>query len=116
MLTAQVSLPAVRYADAAARWAFWQRLVDKTRALPGVTAAGLASNIPFSGNVSSGSYSIVGYTPGPSEARPHGRQEIVGGDYFQALQIPIVAGRAFTEADTVDSPPVIVVDQYLATR
>ena len=53
----------------------------------------LTSNLPFNGNVSSGSYSIVGYTPGPSEAQPHGRQEVVGGDYFRAMQIPVVQGR-----------------------
>ena len=53
--------------------------------LPGVTSAGLTTNVPFNGNVSSGSYSIVGYTPGPSEAAPHGRQEVVGADYFAAI-------------------------------
>jgi predicted permease len=77
---------------------------------------GLTSNVPFNGNVSSGSYSIVGYTPGPSEAAPPGRQEVVGGDYFKAMQIPLVAGRFFNEGDTADSPPVVVVDQYLANR
>ena len=42
--------------------------------------------------VSSGSYSIVGYTPGPNEAAPHGRQEVVGGDYFRAMRIPLRQG------------------------
>ena len=116
VLTAQVGLPAVRYPDATARRAFWLRLIDKTRSLPGVTAAGLTTNIPLSGNVSSGSYSIVGYTPGPTETAPHGRQEIVGGDYFRAMQIPLLEGRLFTDADTADSPPVVVVDQYLVRR
>jgi predicted permease len=81
-----------------------------------VTAAGLTSNVPFNGNVSSGSYAIVGYTPGPSEAQPHGRQEVVGGDYFRAMQIPVLQGRVFTEGDTADSPRVVVIDQYLANR
>lgn len=116
VLTAQLSLPTTRYADAAARRAFWQRLTAQLRAIPGVTAVGLTSNVPFNGNVSSGSYSIVGYTPGPTEARPHGRQEIVGADYFRAMQIPIVEGRVFNETDTADSAPVVVVDQYLAKR
>jgi hypothetical protein len=50
----------------------------------------LTTNVPFNGNVSSGSYSIVGYTPGPSEAAPHGRQEVVGADYFAAMRIPLI--------------------------
>src|SRR5918996_621285 len=76
----------------------------------------MTSNVPFNGNVSSGSYSIVGYTPGPSEAAPHGRQEVVGGDYFRAMQIPLLEGRVFNDGDTAESPQVVVVDQYLATR
>jgi putative ABC transport system permease protein len=116
VLTAQLSLPAAQYPDANARRAFWLRLIEQARSLPGVTAAGLTSNVPFNGNVSSGSYSIVGYTPGPTDARPHGRQEVVGGDYFQAMHIPLVAGRVFNDGDTPDSPRVVVVDQYLVNR
>ena len=116
VLTAQLSVPAVRYPDSAARRAFWTRLVERVRAIPGVTAVGLTSNVPFNGNVGSGSYSIVGYTPPQNDAQPHGRQEIVGGDYFRAMQIPLVAGRLFTDADTADSPPVVVIDEFLVKR
>ena len=116
VLTAQISLPASRYADAAARRQFWQRLLDKASAIPGVTSAGLTSNVPFNGNVSSGSYSIVGYTPGPSEAAPHGRQEVVGGDYFRAMRIPLLQGRMFAPGDSAESAPVVVIDDYLAKR
>ena len=115
-LTAQVSLPASRYPDAVARRVFWDRLLTAARAIPGVEAAGLTSNVPLSGNVSSGSYSIVGYTPGPTEAAPHGRQEVVGGDYFRAMRIPILEGRVFTDSDTAESPRVVVIDQFLANR
>jgi predicted permease len=116
VLTAQLALPPARYADAAARRTFWTRLIEKTRTIPGATSVGLTSNVPFNGMVSSGSYSIVGYTPGPTEPAPHGRQEIVGADYFAAMKIPLIEGRFFNDGDTADSPPVVVVDQYLANR
>jgi predicted permease len=116
VLTAQIALPATRYADAAARRVFWDRLLEKARALPGVTNVGLTSNVPFNGSVSSGSYSIIGYTPGPNDARPHGRQEVVGGDYFAAMRIPLVTGRVFTDGDTAETAPVVVIDQYLVNR
>jgi len=116
VLTTQLSLPATRYADAPSRSAFWLRLVEKATAMPGVTSVGLTSNVPFNGNVSSGSYAIVGYTPGAGEAAPHGRQEVVGADYFKAMQIPLIEGRLFTDGDTADSPPVVVVDKYLADK
>lgn len=116
VLTAQMTLPATRYADAAARRTFWQRLEEQARALPGVTSVGFTSNVPFNGSVSSGSYNIIGYTPGPTEAQPHGRQEVVGGDYFSAMQIPLVEGRLFDERDTADSAPVVIVDTLMADR
>ena len=116
VLTAQLALPATRYPDPAARRVFWTRLIDAVRPLSGVTAVGLTSNVPFNGMVGSGSYSIVGYNPPQGEAQPHGRQEIVGGDYFRAMQIPLVAGRLFTDADTADSPLVVIIDQYLVKR
>lgn len=116
VLTAQIALPSTRYADADARRVFWERLLEKARAIPGVSSAGLTSNVPFNGSVSSGSYSIVGYTPGAGEPPPHGRQEVVGGDYFRAMQIPLVQGRLFDGRDTAASAPVVVVDQYLADR
>jgi predicted permease len=116
VLTAQIALPSTRYATADARRAFWERLLEKTRSIPGVTSAGLTSNVPFSGSVSSGSYAIVGYTPGPGEAAPHGRQEVVGGDYFRAMQIPLVQGRLFEPGDTATSPPVVIIDEYLVKK
>jgi predicted permease len=116
VLTAQLALPATRYPDDAARRAFWTRLIEQVRPLSGVTAVGLTSNVPFNGMVGSGSYNIVGYNPPQGEAQPHGRQELVGGDYFRAMQIPLVEGRLFSEADTADSPPVVIIDQFLVKR
>jgi predicted permease len=116
VLTAQIALPAARYPDAVAYRAFWQRLLERARAIPGVTVAASTTNVPFNGNVSSGSYSIVGRAQGPGEAMPHGRQEVVGGEYFKAMHIPVIAGRFFNESDTIDAPPVCVVDEYLAKK
>jgi len=116
VLTAQIALPTSRYPDPTQITSFWERLVSKARELPGVTAVGLTSNVPFNGNVSSGSYSIVGYTPGPGQPSPHGRQEVVGADYFSAMHIPVLQGRVFNDSDTATSAPVVVIDQYLVKR
>ncbi len=116
VLTAQFALPPSRYADATRTGMFWSRLAARARELPGVTTVGLTSNVPFNGNVSSGSYSIVGYTPGPGQPSPHGRQEVVGADYFTAMHIPLLQGRVFNDGDTAASPPVAVIDEYLVKR
>ena len=116
VLTAQIGLPQTRYPDPPKITAFWERLVAKARELPGVSAVGLTSNVPFNGMVSSGSYSIVGYTPPTGQPNPHGRQEVVGADYFKAMHIPVLQGRVFNEGDTATSPQVVVIDQYLVKR
>jgi predicted permease len=116
VLTAQVGLPPSRYSSDSARIVFWTQLGDRLRAIPGVTAAGLTTNVPFNGMVGSGSYAIVGRTLAPDEPTPHSRQEIVGGDYFKALQIPLIAGRVFSDADTPSAPRVCVVDEYLVRK
>lgn len=116
VITATLSLPASTYVRPEDRSRFWNQLLMNARTIPGVTAAGLTSNVPFSGNVSSGSYTILGHTPGPGEVAPHGRQEVVGGDYFQAMQIPLKEGRAFDDRDSRDAPRVVVVDEFLVQR
>jgi putative ABC transport system permease protein len=116
VLTARITLPDVRYPDAAARRGFWQRLTGGLRTVPGVTAVGLAVNAPFSGSGATGTYTIVGRTPAPGEPDPHGRQDVVGADYFRTLQIPLVEGRLFNDSDTADSPRVVIIDRYLADR
>ena len=116
VLTAQIALPAARYPDAAAYRGFWARLLEQSRAIPGVITAAATTNVPFNGNISSGSYSIVGRARVADEPAPHGRQEVVGGDFFKAMHIPLIAGRAFNDGDTIDAPPVCIIDEYLAKK
>ncbi|HVJ26425.1 MAG TPA: ABC transporter permease, partial [Vicinamibacterales bacterium] len=116
VLTAQLGLPTARYPNPADRAQFWSRLVEKTQQIPGVTSVGLTTNVPLNGSVSSGSYSIVGYTPAQGEAAPHARQETVGADYFQAMKIPLIEGRYFTGTDITGAAPVAIVDQFMVEK
>jgi putative ABC transport system permease protein len=116
VLTARMFLTEPRYPEPDAWRLFWLRLLEELRGLPGVTSAALTTNVPFSGSTQTGTYSIVGYAPPPGEAAPHANQQVVGGDYFGALGIPLRAGRLFTDADTTDAPLVAIIDEYLAAR
>lgn len=116
VLTAQIALPRARYADAAAQRAFWSALVSKLREIPSVTAAGLTSVVPFSGTASSGTYGITSRPLAPTEKPPHAQFETVGGDYFRALEIPVLEGRVFDDRDGPDRQRVAVVDEFLARR
>jgi predicted permease len=116
VLTAQIALRPLRYPDADARRAFWQRLSTKVAQLPGVTAAGLVGSTPFSGEFNAGSFMVVGRPVGPGEQTPHANQDRVGGDYFAAMQIPLRGGRFFSESDAADAPRVAIVDDLLARQ
>jgi predicted permease len=116
VFTAHLSLPDSRYPDEAARRAFWARLATGLAETTGIERVGLVSNVPLSGNVGSGSYGIVGYTVPEGEAQPHGRIVVVGGDYFGAMQIPLLKGRLLSSSDTAESQRVVVVDELLVSR
>jgi predicted permease len=116
VLTAQLTLPPARYPDPAAAVAFWRRLLDRTREMPGVTSAGLISSLPFGGSKSAGTYRIVGRTIPPTATPPHALNDRVAGDYFKAMGIPLLEGRTFDDGDRVDAQRVVVVDRFLAEK
>ncbi|HEY2394916.1 MAG TPA: ABC transporter permease [Rudaea sp.] len=115
VLSAMIVLPQNRYPDNASQARFYERLLDETRALPGVKSVGLVDNMPFSGNDGSGSYIIDGRDRGDG-ATPHGYQQVIDEDFFKSLQIPILAGRTFTAQDTATAPPVAIIDEILAKK
>src|SRR5262249_36298113 len=116
VLTAQMTLPSSRYPDPASRRAFWSALVERARALPGVTYAGVVSSLPFGGRPSAGAYAIVGRPIPPGGTPLHAQDDWVAGDYFRAMGIPLVEGRFFTDADSADAPRVVIVDRLFAER
>jgi predicted permease len=116
VLTAYVSLPPAKYPDAAAQARFYEDALTRLRAIPGVDAAGFVQSLPFSGNNSSGSYSIDGFTAAEGEANPHALQRQVDEQYFDALGISLLQGRKFTAADDADAAPVVIIDRVMADR
>jgi putative ABC transport system permease protein len=114
VMTAQMTLPSARYGDAAARRAFWTALVERASAMPGVTAAGVVSSLPFGGRPSAGSYHITGRPVPPGGTPLHAQQDRVTGSYFRAMGIPLVEGRVFTDQDAADGPRVVIIDRFLA--
>ncbi len=116
VLSARISLPKSRYADAAAMRAFYDRALAEVRAVPGVGAAGLVSSVPFGDSQAGASYNLQGYTPGPGENAPHANVQIVEPGFFDALGIPLLRGRLLREADGADARKVVLIDRLLATR
>jgi predicted permease len=116
VLTGIVNPPATRYKDDAEVRAFWNRLLERVRALPGVEAAGITSTIPLSGDTSDSVIVAEGYVMSRGESLISPFQASVSSGYFEAMGIPLKRGRLFTESDTESSQKVIVIDERLAKR
>jgi predicted permease len=114
VMTASVELPDSTY-HLAQRIAFFQQLRERLSGLPGVIAASAATPLPFSGDDIYVTFDIEGRAI-PKKDRPVAEASIVQPDFFRAVGIPVVRGRAFTDADTAASTPVIVVNEILAER
>lgn len=108
-----VDLFSAGYTPAEGR-AYYSRILERVRALPGVESATLSRRIPL--GFVGGSFSditVEGYTP--SEGRPQGVGfNNVGPDYASTMKIPIIAGRDLQSGDTMDRPPVALISESAA--
>src|SRR5205807_57012 len=95
---------------------FYEQMLERIRALPGVQSATLARVKPFSYAVySSAPLEIEGYQP-PRNEQVAADYNQVGEGYFSTIGIPIVAGREFTHNDNETAPPVAVVNETMAAK
>jgi putative ABC transport system permease protein len=116
MLTAFYGLPHEHYSTQAAVDSFNSMLLEKLRQLPGVKTVGITSSLPASGIQNFQGFAPEGYvSQKPGELNASWSSQILG-DYFAAAGIPLIRGRAFTEADRAGAPLVIVVNRTLVER
>jgi len=113
VLTGQILLPWATYPDAA-RLTFVESLVDKTGRMPGVLAAGVVDNVPFSGNSGKSAATVKGHILRPGESVRGHYSYGVSGDYFRAMGFSLRAGRFLTADDSRRSERVCVVDEDFA--
>lgn len=116
VLTGLINPPASRYAKDEDLRVLMGRVLDQVRGLPGIEAAGLSSNIPFSGNSSDGVILAEGYqmAPGESVVSPYSVSVTEG--YFEAMGARLLAGRWFTDADIEGRRRVLIIDERLARK
>jgi putative ABC transport system permease protein len=115
LVTMQISLPTRRYDDAAAMRSFIARVMARLEATSGVTSAAAAMALPPSVTVMAPYLSADQPVVGIGE-RPVGQWSAITPRFFSTLGIPVVEGRAFTEADNELAPLVCVISRGLARR
>lgn len=115
LFTARFELPWQKYKDRDKIDTFAKALLDKVRALPGVQSAAVSSNGPLMGGWQTGFWREENPRPQPSDML-NSDLEVVDGNYFAMLKVPLLRGRTFNERDTKDSPRVIIIDQAMADQ
>jgi putative ABC transport system permease protein len=115
-LTFEVSLPTIQYPDNSSIVRFNNEAQRRIAALPGVQAVGFSTILPLAGTNSDSSFAIEGQPSNDRTPSPDEENRQVSPDYFRALQIPLIKGRFFTDADKTDAPPVIIVNQAFAKK
>jgi putative ABC transport system permease protein len=116
VFTARIGFPAA-YTDTAAEWRFFDQVVERVNALPGVKSASLSSGLPaarsgFNGN----NFAIEGQTYLKDKDYPNSRSLAVTPKYFATLNTPLTAGRNFTESDRDGAPRVVLVNKTFAAK
>jgi putative ABC transport system permease protein len=113
VLSLQLALPQARYPKPADRAAFAKQVLARVDSLPGTTSAALTSRLPLNPGNSSRSIEVEGRTPPPSgDTTPD--YLVITSDYFRTLDIPLLAGRAFTDRDDAGAAPVVIVGDSTA--
>jgi putative ABC transport system permease protein len=110
VLTTTLSIPPTRYDSGAKVVGFYRSLIERVQALPGVERAGAVRVLPTTVASWSSGLAVQGRAPLGQTDILH--REVLG-DYFRTMRVPLLSGRTFTEADTPESPPVVVVNEAL---
>jgi putative ABC transport system permease protein len=117
VLTMRIGLAGARFREPQPRVNFFRELTQRAAALPGVESAGAALTLPLGGVNSPYGRSFIpeGRPLVPEEAVQTEHFALVG-DYFQTMHIPLKAGRTFTDRDTPETTPVVIINETAARR
>jgi putative ABC transport system permease protein len=113
ILTARIDLPRASYPDSAASIRFFEQLLPRLQALPGVEGATLSDGLPAAGNGAI-PVQIEGKAYPRESDYPLAREGIVTAGYFDTFQTTLLKGREFTTADVTMSQPVAIINESFA--
>lgn len=116
VITMHLGIPDARYATPAERAGFYDTLLDRVRALPGVDAAGFASVVPGQGYQMDSSFTVVEHPPLPQGNGLYALSRWADPKYFNAMGIPILRGRTFDAGKRLDAANEVVISQSFASQ
>jgi len=116
VLTMRIALAERQYADPAAQAAFFDRVIQRTRALPGVLAAAGTHELPTSDSIHGSGLHFPDRPEPRSDEVPIAIVGSITPDYFRAMRVPLLRGRYLNESDRTGAPLTAIVDQWTARR
>lgn len=96
--------------------AYYRQVMEAIRAVPGVQAAGVINHLPLSGYNWVSTIRLDERPLPPGVSPPTAGWRMIDGEYFESMQIPLRAGRRFTEHDTRATPAVAIVNESFARQ
>jgi len=114
ILTMEMDLRTAQYDKDPAILNFWQNLVDRVRVLPGVQSAALGTVVPMTDSHSRADITIEGMPLPKPGSFPHPDVHVVSDGYANALSVPLLRGRTFTETDNANGQKVGMINAMLA--
>jgi predicted permease len=115
LFTARIGLPEAAYPRPESIVAFFDQLMPRLRAIPGVESVTAVWPLPLSGSNNVSSFDIEEH-PMPEGEQPDSPMRIVGPDYFKTMGIPVRQGRGFEETDQFKSAPVVIVNEQFVQK
>ncbi len=116
VITMHLGIPDARYATPAQRANFYDALLERVRALPGVDAAGFATSVPGQGFGSDRTFTIVEHPPLPQGSGLTALYRWTDPKYFGAMGIPVLRGRTFDGGKRLDAANEAVISQSFASQ
>jgi putative ABC transport system permease protein len=116
VLTATLTPSDNKYPEEEQQTELFRRAVERASQMPGVEAAGAVFPLPLSGNNIGTNFTIDNASFDSPDDVHSAEMKIISPDFPRAMGVSLVAGRAFTEHDTGDAPPVFVVSETLARK
>ena len=113
LLTLSTSLPLTKYPNEKI-FVFYSQLLERIRALPGVTGAATGTNVPFDSTEWDSTFHLTGTPPSVHGQEPMSENNYVSPGYFQTMGIPLLRGRDFGPQDVFGQPRSVIVDESFA--
>src|SRR5262249_47799632 len=111
----QLVLPPARYTNVDAMRAFYRRLRDEVRTIPGISSSAVATTMPLSGSDIGVGFTIEGRPSDPG-ARTSAAYWATSPEYFSTMGVPVMKGRSFTDRDNDRAPDVVIINEAFAPK